>query len=47
MPRHLFEGNAFGGFRVADDAAGVIVGNEALRDDVEEYNRDGEENAAN
>ena len=47
MPRHLFEGNAFGGFGVTDYAAGVIVGDEAFRNNVEKQNRDGKENGAN
>src|SRR5437763_13244570 len=47
MPRHLSKGNAFGSFRVADNLAGIVVGDETLRNDVEERNRNQKQHAAN
>src|SRR6266550_1087613 len=47
MTRHLFERDALRGFRVADDAAGIVVRNKALGDHIEEANRHQEEAAAN
>src|SRR5437764_180009 len=47
MPRHFSKGNAFGGFRVADNLAGIVVGDETLRNDVEKRNRNQKQHAAN
>ncbi len=47
MPRHFFERNSLRRFRVANDAAGVVVRNKALGNYVEERDRYQEEHAAN
>ena len=47
MTRHLFERDAFRSFRIADDAAGIVVRNKAFGDHIEEANRHQEERATN
>src|SRR5882724_3175344 len=47
MPRHFSKRNAFGSFRVADNLAGIVVGNETLRNNVEERNRNQKQHPAN
>ena len=47
MPRHFSEGNSFGSLRVADNLAGIVVRDEAFRNNVEERNRDQKQHAAN
>src|ERR1700674_3940159 len=47
MPRHFFERNSFGGFGVANDAAGVVLRNKALGDYIKKRDRYQEQHAAN
>ena len=47
MARHLSERDSFGGLRIADDLAGVIVRNETLRNDIEQADGDEKQHAAN
>src|SRR6266704_4501197 len=46
MPRHFFERDAFGGFRITDNLTRVVVGDEAFRDQVKEHDGYGKQNSA-
>src|SRR5262249_19595148 len=46
VPRHLLERDSLGRFCITDNAAGVVVRNEAFGNHVKKENRYGKENAA-
>src|SRR5258708_24385461 len=47
MTGHLCERDALRGFRIPDNAAGIVVGNKALGNHIEEADRHYEERATN